>query len=446
MSIINSIKISSTETSTTYNWVFEKITNAGLDGKITNILTSAILLLGATILLIIVDYVTRKILRTVFIRLIKKTTTTWDDYFIENKVIKHFSHLIPLLLAHQILPEIFIGFPAFSVILSKILMILLIITVLAIINGILKTSRDILKTSNAFIDKPVDSYLQVIQIFLYFICGTLIFSIMTGNSPWSFLVSLGAASAILMLVFKDTILGFVASIQVSANDSVRVGDWVEMSKYGADGTVLQINLNNVKIQNFDKTIVAIPTFTLLSDSFKNYRGMEQSGGRRIKRAINIKISTIRYLDEKEINALRKIQLLAPFIAQRQKEIAEFNSKNNADPTVLVNGRRMTNIGLFRTYIELFAKNNPNIHQEMTMMVRQLAPTEHGLPLELYMFTSDTQWVFYENAMADIFDHLFAAIKYFDLEVFERPGSNDIHEFIKNQDPYVKKLTTEQQTF
>lgn len=446
MSIINSIKISSTETSTTYNWVFEKITNAGLDGKITNILTSAILLLGATILLIIVDYVTRKILRTVFIRLIKKTTTTWDDYFIENKVIKHFSHLIPLLLAHQILPEIFIGFPAFSVILSKILMILLIITVLAIINGILKTSRDILKTSNAFIDKPVDSYLQVIQIFLYFICGTLIFSIMTGNSPWSFLVSLGAASAILMLVFKDTILGFVASIQVSANDSVRVGDWVEMSKYGADGTVLQINLNNVKIQNFDKTIVAIPTFTLLSDSFKNYRGMEQSGGRRIKRAINIKISTIRYLDEKEINALRKIQLLAPFIAQRQKEIAEFNSKNNADPTVLVNGRRMTNIGLFRTYIKLFAKNNPNIHQEMTMMVRQLAPTEHGLPLELYMFTSDTQWVFYENAMADIFDHLFAAIKYFDLEVFERPGSNDIHEFIKNQDPYVKNLTTERQTF
>lgn len=446
MSIINSIKISSTETSTTYNWVFEKITNAGLDGKITNILTSAILLLGATILLIIVDYVTRKILRTVFIRLIKKTTTTWDDYFIENKVIKHFSHLIPFLLAHQILPEIFIGFPAFSVILSKVLMILLIITVLAIINGILKTSRDILKTSNAFIDKPVDSYLQVIQIFLYFICGTLIFSIMTGNSPWSFLVSLGAASAILMLVFKDTILGFVASIQVSANDSVRVGDWVEMSKYGADGTVLQINLNNVKIQNFDKTIVAIPTFTLLSDSFKNYRGMEQSGGRRIKRAINIKISTIRYLEEKEINALRKIQLLAPFIAQRQKEIAEFNSKNNADPTVLVNGRRMTNIGLFRTYIELFAKNNPNIHQEMTMMVRQLAPTEHGLPLELYMFTSDTQWVFYENAMADIFDHLFAAIKYFDLEVFERPGSNDIHEFIKNQDPYVKNLTTERQTF
>src|SRR5690606_29085082 len=278
-----------------------------------------------------------------------------------------------------------------------------------------KTGRDILRTSNAFTDKPVDSYLQVIQIFLYFICGTLIFSVITGNSPWSFLVSLGAASAILMLVFKDTILGFVASIQVSANDSVRVGDWIEMSKYGADGDVLQINLNNVMIQNFDKTIVTIPTYTLLSDAFKNYRGMQESGGRRIKRAVNIKISTIRYLNEQEIDELSKIQLLAPYIEERRSEITEFNAKNNTDASVLVNGRRMTNVGLFRAYIERFAKNNPNIHQNMTLMVRQLAPTEHGLPLELYMFTSDTKWVFFENAMSDVFDHLFAAIKYFDLE-------------------------------
>ncbi len=425
MSITNFINTTSSETSITYNWVVEKIASTGLEANMVNILSSAILVMAAAILLIIVDYLTRKILRTIFTKIIRKSATKWDDYFLDNKVIKHFSHLIPLLLAQQILPEIFVGFPAFTIFLTKLLAILLMLTVLAIVIGILKTGRDILKNSNAFIDKPVDSYLQVIQIFLYFISGTLIFSVITGNSPWSFLVSLGAASAILMLVFKDTILGFVASIQVSANDSVRVGDWIEMSKYGADGDVLQINLNNVKIQNFDKTIVTIPTYTLLSDSFKNYRGMQQSGGRRIKRAINIKISTIRYLDEQEIAELSKIQLLAPYIAERQMEIAEFNAKNNTDSSILVNGRRMTNIGLFRAYIERFAKNNPDIHQKMTMMVRQLAPTEHGVPLELYMFTSSTQWIFFENAMSDVFDHLFAAIKYFDLEVFESPASDDI---------------------
>lgn len=433
MNITNFINPPSTETSVAYNWVLTKINDLGLDGKFADILSSGVLLVAAAILLIIVDYITRKILRTVFTQFVRKTTTTWDDYFLDNKVLKHLSHLIPLLLANQILPEIFIGFPEFTIVLKKFLSILLMITVLAIVNGVLKTGRDILKSSNAFTDKPVDSYLQVIQIFLYFICGTLIFSVITGNSPWSFLVSLGAASAILMLVFKDTILGFVASIQVSANDSVRVGDWIEMSKYGADGDVLQINLNNVMIQNFDKTIVTIPTYTLLSDAFKNYRGMQESGGRRIKRAVNIKISTIRYLNEQEIDELSKIQLLAPYIEERRSEITEFNAKNNTDASVLVNGRRMTNVGLFRAYIERFAKNNPNIHQNMTLMVRQLAPTEHGLPLELYMFTSDTKWVFFENAMSDVFDHLFAAIKYFDLEVFELPASDDLRKVLKNQE-------------
>ncbi|GGH15369.1 hypothetical protein GCM10011418_17000 [Sphingobacterium alkalisoli] len=228
-----------------------------------------------------------------------------------------------------------------------------------------------------------------------------------------------------MLVFKDTILGFVASIQVSANDSVRVGDWIEMPKYGVDGDILQINLNNVRVQNWDKTIVTIPTYTLLSDSFKNYRGMQESGGRRIKRSIQIKISTIRYLRPEEIEKLKKIVLLAPYIAQRENEIAEYNAQNQIDQTVLVNGRRMTNVGLFRAYIKAYAQKNPDIHQGLTLMVRQLAPNEHGLPLELYMFTKGTEWAFFEDTMSDIFDHLFAAIKYFDLEVFELPASDDL---------------------
>lgn len=236
--------------------------------------------------------------------IIKRTKTLWDDLLIEHKVLDNLSHIVPLMIAQQLLPVVFIDSPIWSSFIFKTVTIFIVFVIYRLINGFLKTLRDILREKNAFIDKPLDSYLQVVQIFLIFIGLTFVFSIVTGSSPWEFLISLGAASAIFMLVFKDTILGFVASIQVSANDSVRVGDWIEMTKYGADGTVLQINLNNVKVQNFDKTIVTIPTHTLLTDSFKNYRGMQQFGGRRIKRAISIKISSIRYLTDEEINELK----------------------------------------------------------------------------------------------------------------------------------------------
>ncbi|MFD1768236.1 mechanosensitive ion channel family protein [Sphingobacterium suaedae] len=426
----NFINITNTQTSKLYEWTLQQIEQIGLNDQTTHLITTAALLMVSLITLLLLDYIVRKILRTLFIRLINRTTTTWDDFLLQNKVISLISHLIPLSFAQILLPTVFLGFPSFTAVLTKFLSIGICITVLRLVNGLLKTLRDILKTSKAFYDKPLDSYLQVAQIVLLFIAGTIIFSIITGSSPWSFLVSLGAASAILMLVFKDTILGFVASIQVSANDSVRVGDWIEMTKYGADGDVVQINLNNVKVQNFDKTIVTIPTHTLLTDSFKNYRGMRQFGGRRIKRAINIKISSIRYLSEEEIEGLRKIQILAPYIQQRNEEIQIYNERTKADPTMPVNGRRMTNIGLFRAYITRYAKNLVDIHQEKMLMVRQLPPTEHGLPLELYMFTTSTEWTFYENAMANIFDHLFAAIKYFDLEIFELPASDDLRKLLE----------------
>ncbi|MBD1425090.1 mechanosensitive ion channel family protein [Sphingobacterium arenae] len=419
------INIASQQTSALYNWTFNAIQNVGLSDRVAHITTSVSLLIIAFALLYIINIIIAAIFNSVLTKIIKKTKTNWDDFLLSNKVLNKLSQLILVIIAQQMIPFIFMGFPNFTAGLQKFLNILVILSVYAFINSLLKTGRDILRTSKAFVDKPLDSYLQVVQIFLFFVIGTLIVSILTGNSPWSFLVSLGAASAILMLVFKDTILGFVASIQVSANDSVRVGDWIAMPKYGADGDVVQINLNNVKIQNFDKTITTIPTYTLLSDSFTNYRGMQESGGRRIKRSINIKISTIRYLSEAEISELKKIELLAPFIAKREEEIKTYNERTGVDESVLVNGRRMTNIGLFRAYINAYAKNNPDIHKGLTFMVRQLAPNEHGLPLELYMFTNGTQWAFFENTMSDLFDHLFAAIKYFHLEVFELPASDDL---------------------
>ena len=425
----NLIDITAQQTSALYNWTFNLIQNAGLSDKIAHIVVSVGLLIIVFIGLYLIHMLISAISQSILTKLIQKTKTNWDDFLLQNKVLNKLSQLILVIIAQQMIPLIFIGFPNFNVGLNKFLQILVILAVYAFINSLLKTGRDILRTSKAFVDKPLDSYLQVIQIFLFFVVGTLIVSILTGNSPWSFLVSLGAASAILMLVFKDTILGFVASIQVSANDSVRVGDWISMPKYGADGDVVQINLNNVKIQNFDKTITTIPTYTLLSDSFTNYRGMQESGGRRIKRSINIKIATIRYLNEAEIEDLKKIELLAPYIEKRETEIKAYNRESGVDETVLVNGRRMTNIGLFRAYINAYAKQNPDIHKGLTFMVRQLAPTEHGLPLELYMFTNGTQWAFFENTMSDLFDHLFAAIKYFHLEVFELPASDDLRHLL-----------------
>lgn len=411
--------------SSIYQSIYDLLAKLGLPEQQAHIVTALGLLFALALLLYALDYIMRQVLYSVLNKIARRTSTKWDDYLLENKVHVRLSRTVLVLLTRQLLPVIFLGFPILTAAIVKFLDLLILVVIYQLANSLLKTCRDIFRTSKGFKDKPIDSYLQVVQIFLIFVIGTLVVSLLTGNSPWSFLVSLGAASAILMLVFKDTILGFVASIQVSANDSVRVGDWIEIPKYGVDGDVLQINLNNVKIQNWDKTIVTIPTYTLLSDSFKNYRGMQETGGRRIKRALNIKMSSVRYLSEDEITALKKIHLLTPYIEKREQEIADYNKTWNTDTSSPVNGRRMTNIGLFRAYVLAYAKHNPNIHQELTLLVRQLAPSEYGIPLELYMFTKGTQWVYFEDTMADIFDHLLAAIKHFHLQVFELPASDDM---------------------
>lgn len=425
MKNLDILNFSERQSSSIYQYIFDLFATLGLPEQQAHMWTAVGLLLAFALLLYGLDYMMRNIFYSALNKIAQRTSTQWDDFLLANKVHVQLSRTILTLLTRQLLPVIFIGFPVLTAAIVKFMDLVVLLTVYHLVNSLLKTCRDIFRSSKGFKDKPIDSYLQVIQIFLIFIIGTLAVSLLTGNSPWSFLVSLGAASAILMLVFKDTILGFVASIQVSANDSVRVGDWIEMPKYGVDGDVLQINLNNVKIRNWDKTIVTIPTYTLLSDSFKNYRGMQETGGRRIKRALNIKMSSVRYLSAEEITALKKIRLLAPYIEKREREIADYNKTWNTESSSPVNGRRMTNIGLFRAYILAYAKHNPNIHQELTLLVRQLAPSEYGIPLELYMFTKGTQWVYFEDTMADIFDHLLAAIKHFHLQVFELPASDDL---------------------
>jgi miniconductance mechanosensitive channel len=272
-------------------------------------------------------------------------------------------------------------------------------------------------------DKPVDSYIQVFMIFAWVFGILAAFAILTGIEFIKFITTIGAASAVLILVFKDTILGFVASIQVSINDMVRIGDWVTFEKYGADGDVTEINLSTVKIQNFDLTITTIPTYALISDSFQNWRGMQDSGGRRIKRAINIKMASIHYLSNEEIGAFKKIESIATYLDTRQTDIESYNTQNNIDKELLLNGRNLTNIGVFRKYAETYIENHSGIHKEMTLMVRQLEPGTQGIPIEIYAFSKDKRWENYEYIMADIFDHIIAAVPYFNLETFELPSNS-----------------------
>ena len=299
-----------------------------------------------------------------------------------------------------------------------ILKVLVTIILVVLIRRILNSIKDYLKTLSNFKDKPIDSYIQVVMIFVWFIGTMVIFSIISGNDISTFLATLGALSAVILLIFKDTLLGFVASIQVTVNDTVRIGDWITMKSYNADGDVIEINLSTVKVQNFDKTITSIPTYKLVSDSFINWRGMSDSGGRRIKRAILIKVSSIKFLDNNDLAELEKIQIISKYIGKRKQLIEKENKENGVNKSLLVNGRNITNIGLFRQYALAYLKDHPKVSKLLTIMVRQLAPTPEGVPIEIYVFVSDKRWVNYEEIMSDIFDHLLAAIPSFQLECFE----------------------------
>ncbi|PRM99724.1 mechanosensitive ion channel family protein [Aliarcobacter cryaerophilus] len=288
------------------------------------------------------------------------------------------------------------------------------LAIYSLIDKIFKTLHR--KTHTPFF--AMQSVIQSIKLIFGIICFIYVISILMDKSPVAILSGLGAMSAVLMLVFKDTILGFTAGLQLSTNKMVEIGDWIEMSKYGADGDVIDIGLNVVKVRNFDKTITTIPTYALVSDSFKNYRGMRESGGRRIKRAIKIDIHSIKFLSEEDIKRLEKANLLAPYLQEKKNEIKNYNESNKFDLSVAMNGRRLTNIGTLRAYILTYLKNHPNIKKDMTIMVRQLAPDEYGIPLEIYCFTSTTVWADYENIQSDIFDHIYSVLQEFDIKPYQ----------------------------
>jgi miniconductance mechanosensitive channel len=397
----------------------------GMTDENTLILYVLILSLISLIGLYVIDFICKKIIRVVFIRFAKKSKSRFDDILITNRTPRYIAHLIPFSISLFIIPFIFNEFTAISDLLIRVNKMILVLVIVYILRSLIYTVRDYFKTLPKLKDKPIDSYIQVIMMFIWAFSVVSLLALITGRSFMEFITTIGAASAIIILVFKDTIMGFVASIQVSVNDMVRIGDWITFQKYGADGDVIEINLATVKVQNFDMTITTIPTYALISDSFKNWRGMVSSEGRRIKRSININFDSIKFLNKEDIQKLSKIEIISSYVNDRRNDIDGFNLKNNVDKDLLLNGRNLTNIGVFRKYLQTYIETHSAINKDMTIMVRQLDPTIHGVPLEVYAFSSDKEWQNYEYIISDIFDHIISSVKYFDLHIFEMPSSVSI---------------------
>lgn len=384
-------------------------------------------LVGLIIILVVVvlNYISKTFIRNFIERISINSKNNFDNFLVANNIQVHLSRLVPFIFLYWILPFWLEDYQTGLIYSNLILEVYFIFLIVWIIRSFLNAAKEFFKTIDSFKDKPVDSFVQVAMILVWFMAIILVFSILTGKEVSAFLTAMGALSAVILLIFKDTILGLVASIQLTSNDLIRIGDWITMKQFGADGDVIEINLNSVKVQNFDKTITTIPTYKLISDSFKNWRGMSDSNGRRIKRALLIKGSSIKFMSEEELSKLQKIKLISDYISQTKSEIIEHNSNLDIVSEIKVNGRNLTNIGLFRKYTENYLVSNKLINNEMTVMCRQLTPTSQGVPLEIYAFITDKEWKNYENIVSDLFDHLLASLSTFDLELFELPSNINI---------------------
>lgn len=410
-----------------YGWFYPILKSANANDTIALYLSLLVNIIIMSVVAYLIYVVFRLVLVTLMAIIAQRTKTHFDDLLVSNKTAKYIAYLIPFLFIYKSVPVIMEHFVYWESLFGKLVGVYIIVLSLWIIRSVLKAIRDYLKAKPKFSDKPIDSYIQIIMIVLWTVGVGIIISKIFDISTNTMLGTLGAVSAFIILIFRDTILGFVASVQVSLNDMVRIGDWITFDKYGADGDVIEINLATVKVRNFDNTTTTIPTYSLISDSFRNWRGMLDSNGRRIKRHILVKSKSIRFLTENEIDDLRKIQLITDYIETRQQEIRKYNSVNQIDKSTLINGRNMTNFGIFRKYITRYLETHPGINKEMILLCRQLQPTAQGIPLEIYAFSKDQRFEQYEYIMADIFDHIMASVCYFDLELFELPTTNAIPE-------------------
>jgi miniconductance mechanosensitive channel len=386
---------------------------------------------GVLLIGILLYYIAKFIIVRVLGRIARRTKSIWDDVLLEKKVFNRMAFLLPGILVYQFAPSTLEEFPGLAVSVVKATNLYIVFVVLLIINSFFNAVYAIYEDTEFARLHPIKGYIQVAKMIVFVVGGILILSYLFNQTPVYLLGGLGAFSAVMLLIFKDPILGLVGGIQLSANDMVRKGDWINMPKFSADGTVVEISLTTVKVQNWDNTITTLPTYSLVSDAFQNYRGMQESGGRRLKRSVNFNMQSVKFCTPEMLDRFRKIRILRNYIDQKETELNTYNSENNIDDEVLINGKRQTNLGVFRAYLQYYLQNHPMIHQEMTLLVRQLQPTDLGIPIEIYVFSKATEWPAFENLQSDIFDHILAIIPLFDLQVFQSPTGDDFRKLGEN---------------
>jgi miniconductance mechanosensitive channel len=404
------------------SWVMELVIKAGVSNESALVVKLLILLSTLILLIVLIDWISRKLILAMVKQYASKRNNKFMDILVEKKIFKYLGHIIPAIFAKYTMPLVLFEFQKFLPFAQGIFEIIMVVVIVLFLQSVLKVLKVILLEIDSLKDKPIASFTQLIGMIINILALLVLVSIISGKPLWALFTAVGAMSAVLALAFKNVLLGFAASVQISTNDLLRNGDWVEFSKYGADGIVTDINLSTVKIKNWDNTDTTIPTMAFTTESFKNWRGMEESGGRRIKRAVFVKISSIRFCTDKMLEKYKKINLIKSYIEEKQPEIEAYNQSMGFDKTIKGNGRHLTNLGLFRIYLKAYIESVSSVNREMEHLVRQLAPTDKGLPIEIYCFAKEKKWVGFEDTQADIFDHVFSAVRDFDLEMFESPSS------------------------
>ena len=402
-------------------YINKLLVNRGVNENITKFLSFGILTLIVILTCFLVHFIIKKVIFKYMTRIVKRTKYEWDDLLLNSKLFDRVANFVPGIIIYNFAP----AFPDITVLIERCASVYILIVLALMINELLDVVNNIYRTYPISRVRPITGFLQVVKIVTFSILGIVLIANLMNESPLILLSGIGAFAAVFSFVFKDTILGFIAGIQLTTNDMLRIGDWIEMEKYGADGDVIDIALNTIKVQNFDKTIVTIPAYAFVSDSFKNWRGMKEYGGRRMKRSLYIDVNSIGFCTPEMIEKFKKIHYLEDYITQKENEIREYNEVNEVNTELLVNGRHMTNIGTFRAYIINYIKNHPGLQEDATQIVRQLPPGEHGLPLEIYAFTNTTDWATYENIQSDIFDHIISVAGEFGLRLFQNPSGYDV---------------------
>ena len=407
------------------NFLRDWLININLDTQFADVLNFAFVLILIFLIALLLDFLSKKIIVIFVTKIVRKSKNHWDDMLLRKKVFRRLGHFVPAIVIYHLIELAYGDFEQWVHFIQTGTFVYMIIIGLLFIDSLINAFHEIYLTLPVSKTLPIKGYVQVIKIFFYAVSAILVISVILEKSPVSILTGMGALAAVLILVFRDTILGFVASIQLSANKMVNPGDWITMPSHNADGVVTEISLNTVKVQNWDKTVSTIPTYSLVSESFYNWKSMQESGGRRIKRSLNIDMKSIKFCDKELIEKLRNINLIRDYIDRKLDEIENYNQKRGSQSALMANKRWITNIGTFRKYVEFYLQNHPKTRTDMTYMVRQLQPADKGLPLEVYVFADDIRWTYYEEIQSDIFDHLIAIMPEFELKLFQSPSGEDV---------------------